>query len=100
MNLLDILFSVFLLATCFRLLFYRRGSSSFKVHYSFIAYIIVVLNGALGLGILTGLIRTTQLPSALLTVIYILAFAVLYCRGNVALLISLPGRIHHALNLR
>ncbi len=93
MSLLDILLTFLSLATCLRLLFYRRGKSAFKASYSFVAYLFIVSYGALGLALLTGIYNSLQLNNLLIVLLTLLSFLLFYWQGNVARLIKLQWRI-------
>ncbi|MEM5528064.1 phage holin family protein [Gammaproteobacteria bacterium AS21] len=92
MTIQDILLCIISLASCFRLLFYRRGSSPFKAGYSFLAYLLIVINGAIGLAILTGLLNCIYIPNTLIAIMIINAIAIFYCHGNVAHLVNIFRR--------
>jgi uncharacterized membrane protein YhdT len=92
MTLQDILLCIISLASCFRLLFYRRGASPFKAGYSFLAYLFIVANGAIGLAILTGLINCLYMPNVFIVIMIINAIAIFYCHGNVAHLVNIFRR--------
>jgi hypothetical protein len=96
----DLLLIFVALATCLRLLIYRRYKATFKADFSITAYLLIVCYGALSLSLLTGLTSSAQLPYSLILVTATLSAAVFYCSGNVSMLIKLPGRIQHAINFR
>lgn len=100
MTFFDLLLVLIALATCLRLLIYRRYKATYKAIFSIIAYFFVVAYGALSLSLLTGITSSAQLPTSLIGGAILLSLAVFYCSGNVSMLIKLPWRIQHAISFR
>jgi len=92
----DLLLCVLCMATCGRLIFYRRSGCQFKRHFSVVAYLLVVLTGSIALALLTGRLSAANLPPLLLVPIGALCGMVYYVRGNVAQLLRLltPTKKH------
>lgn len=84
---LDLLVITCCLATCLRLLFYRRQGSSFKRSISFVAYVLIVATGTVGLLVSIGKITSADINPVLIFCLFLLMLLVYRAGGNVAQLI-------------
>jgi drug/metabolite transporter (DMT)-like permease len=86
-NILDLLIIASCLATCLRLLLYRRQGSNFKRGISVVAYVLIVITGAVGLLVLMGKMTSADINPVFIFCLFVLMLLVYRAQGNVAQLI-------------
>lgn len=89
---IDLLYILCCIAIVARLIMFNRGGCHYKLHISFIAWLLVASTGALAIALITGITHAQQLPGLLSTVLLVLAVLVFRSGGNVAHLFT-PIRI-------
>ncbi len=85
-NIIDLSFIVANIISCGRLLSYERGGAEFKLHMSWIAYILVVSTGGQAIAAALEPVPVTVWASAISIVLCVL---VLRAKGNVASIVRI-----------
>ena len=91
MTLLDILLLIVTLSTSLRLFFYSRNGAQFKRSISLLAYLLITVTGALGLMVLLGNIRATDLNPVFILLLAAVSISTWVHRGNVAAMLRSAG---------
>lgn len=83
-NTLDLIVIISSMATCLRLLFYRRHGAGFKRHISLLAWLLISITGGTGMMIITGKLSAIDINPLFILLLWVLTILVYRDSGNVA----------------
>lgn len=86
-NVLDLMVITSCMATCLRLLFYRRHGSNFKRGVSLLAWLLITVTGSIGMLVITGKLSGADINAVFILLLWLLTVLVFWARGNVAQLL-------------